>query len=236
MAMDIFRCDLVLYVMMISYLLEHVCYCLGEKQINGSLINHLYYQNITLYKPNITAYVNTTNAAQTSSLNYSLIKTLNYGNLSEHYMTGIENKTESELDHSDGTKLPSTILITSPAVAVGIFIFICIAYKWHTVQLDSQAKELAAQMGSAHFPSPCIPCSPCHNSHRLLPPSDSININSSCLSESDLPGTRRKSLRTPSPILLSPPRLGSHRGSSWSALSDQEVISHSPRRHSTFLL
>lgn len=131
--------------------------------------------------------------------------------------------------------LPLPIIIASPAVAIGIVIFICVAYKWHTHQLDTQAKELAEQM-AANCPSPCMPCSPCHNTHRLLPPSPSISPVSPSHSDADLIGTRRKSMLSSSPSTLSPPGFGNKRGSSWSALSDQELLSHSPRRHSTFLL
>jgi hypothetical protein len=230
--MEQFKYDVVSFIMMVLW---HVCHCLGGKGQNDSFNNIFNHPNVTLFNINATVEENSTNIVQTR-FNHSVVDTLYYSNFSGYNISGKGKTKDSGLNYSDDTPLPATILIASPAVAVGIFLFICLAYKWHTVQLDSQAKELAAQVGYGHCPSDCIPCSPCHNSQRLLPPSDSITMNSPCLSENELHGTRRKSLRTPSPVLLSPPNLANHRGSSWSALSDQEVISHSPRRHSTFLL
>ncbi|KAL4230280.1 hypothetical protein ACF0H5_010665 [Mactra antiquata] len=140
--------------------------------------------------------------------------------------------------------LPIPIMVASPAVAVCIIVFICVAYKLHTKQLDEQAKQLAIQVaaGTVQCPSPILPSSPSHTSQRLLP---QCTVQSSSLqvlyhSESDFNGPRRKSLRTPSPTsqILLTPNMGirDKRGSSWSALSDNEIVNHSPRRHSTFLL
>lgn len=156
--------------------------------------------------------------------------------------TSVTERQMSPTPDSPEEGLPVTILVASPAVAVGIIIFICVAYKWHTKQLDDQAKELAIQLaaGIDDSSSPCLPCSPSGSAQRPLPTVQSSGLRVLCHSESDLQGPRRKSLRTPSPtsqILLSPAMgIGDKRGSSWSALSDQEIISHSPRRHSTFLL
>lgn len=146
-----------------------------------------------------------------------------------------ESRDFTTIAPSRNNELPIPIMIASPAVAVAIVIFICLAYRWHTHQLDAQAKELALQL-AVNCPSPCMPCSPCHTTQRLLPPNPTMNTSSPSHSDTDLLGARRKSLRSASPTLLAPPGLGNKRGSSWSALSDQEIVSHSPRRHSTFLL
>ena len=123
------------------------------------------------------------------------------------------------------SELPLPILIASPVAALSIVILICIAYKWHSVQLDEQAKKLAIEKAVGQCnDSPCHPCSPCRATHRLVPPGQAR-------AESDMTGTRRKSLRTPTPSI------SRSRGSLWSA--DQEVLTHvhaSPRRHSTFIL
>ena len=142
-----------------------------------------------------------------------------------------------------GNNLPLPIMIASPAVAVAIVIFICVTYKWHAMQLDQQAKNLALRVaaGACAPPSTWLPCSPCRPSQRLLTPNSPSSDfefprSPSCSS------TRKKSMRTPTPpLLLTPPPhvLGGKRGSrssNWSAISDQEVVNSSPRRHSTFLL
>lgn len=173
------------------------------------------YSNKT--QPHMTAIPNTIQNGNISGLNESEVN-----------VTATEKRIATTTRSPYERKLPLPIMIASPAVAVGIIIFICVAYKAHTIQLNAQAKDLALQIAAEQCSSPCMPCSPYNNTQELLQPSHS---------DSDLLGARRKSLRTPSPTLLAPPPgLGSHRGSTWSALSDQEIVSHSPRRHSTFLL
>lgn len=181
------------------------------------------YSNKT--QTHMTDIPNTIQAANTTGLNESEVN-----------VTATEKRIATTTRAPMERKLPIPIMIASPAVAVGIVIFICVAYKAHTMQLNAQAKDLALQVAAEQCSSPCMPCSPSQNTQTLLPPSHSMNSNSPSHSNSDLLGARRKSLRTPSPTLLAPPDLGSHRGSTWSALSDQEIVSHSPRRHSTFLL
>ena len=125
------------------------------------------------------------------------------------------------------SELPLPILIASPVAAISIVILICIAYKWHSVQLDEQAKKLAIERAADQCPSPCDPCSPCRTTQRLVP-------SGQARADGEVTGGRRKSLRTPTP----PPSVSrSSRASLWSA--DQEVLTHvhsSPRRHSTFIL
>ncbi|XP_053400865.1 uncharacterized protein LOC128557495 [Mercenaria mercenaria] len=233
MKVDIAACRF-FCVMFVCYLMAELCEGLGEKKLNTSETRHLNIHNVTLNMLNLPLNMNKTNMTHTS-------KDIRYGNgtvknMNEGNFTVTEKLTDNVPNKPDETPLPIPVMVASPAVAVGIFIFICVAYKWHTVQLDAQAKELAVHITSGECPGPCIPCSPCNNTQILLPLSHSVNTTSQFHSDSDLCGARRKSLRTPSPILLAPPGLGNHGGSSWSALSDQEVISHSPRRHSTFLL
>lgn len=120
------------------------------------------------------------------------------------------------------SELPLPILIASPVAAVSIVLLICIAYKWHSIQLDEQAKKLAIERTA----NQCHSSSPCRTTQRLVPPGRAR-------ADSDLSGGRRKSLRTPTP----PPNISRSRASLWSA--DQEVLTHvhaSPRRHSTFIL
>lgn len=149
------------------------------------------------------------------------------------------NNTYFTPPHSRGQSL--TITVASLAVAIAIAIFIVVAYKFHVLQLDAKRKEFAEQLKGCTYPSPCLSCSPRR--------SDSQNAKLLRISQSQsepdhvtsLTSGRRKSLRTPTPPLLSPPTsLGSKRGSrcsTWSSLSDQDVLgTSSPRRHSTFIL
>lgn len=153
-----------------------------------------------------------------------------------------ENATQSVINITDddsaseGTKGQTlTITIASLAVTVAIVIFICVAYKFHAIQLDAKKKEIANQLMGCRYPSQCLDESPqCPEF-----PKDNLQPDG----DQTLPvcsGTR-KSLRTLTPPLLSPPpSLGSKRGSrcsTWSNLSDQDVfVGPVPRRHSSFIL
>lgn len=122
------------------------------------------------------------------------------------------------------SELPLPILIASPVAALSIVLLICIAYKWHSIQLDEQAKKFAIERAADQSDAPA---SPCRATQRLVPPGHAR-------AECDLnAGGKRKSLLTPTP----PPSISRSRASLWSA--DQEVLTHvhaSPRRHSTFIL
>lgn len=242
MKADISACH-ISYITLIIYLTVTLCGCLATNNVNkgDKMDSNNFASTLGNSSSNIT--YNLTNVTPLES--NKTTTNIRNGNGTDKNSSGtVVSVTEQITDMSgkdpDEAPLPIPLMVASPAVAVGIFIFICIAYKWHTTQLDAQARKLAEQVTSGRTsgqtPSPCIPCSPCHNTQRLLLPSQSAASTSPYHSDSDLMGARRKSLRTPSPVLLLPPGLGNHRGSSWSALSDQEVVNHSPRRHSTFLL
>jgi hypothetical protein len=218
-------------VQLICVLMVTACQCLQDKP-QSKPKEHVY--SVTQDIPNIPTNNYTAGKVKVSKdrleTNVSVNKLRN-----KTTVTGTEKQTASK--RSDDEPLPIPIMVASPAVAVSVFIFICVAYKWHAFQLDAQAKELAAQLGAVECPSPCIPCSPCRNTRRLLPPSQPMQSSYPSHSDSDLLGARGKNSQSLSPMLLSPPRgSGSHRGSSWSAFSDHEVINNSPRRHSTLLL
>lgn len=235
MKADIRACHI---IALIIYLMVTLCGCLATNNVSKS--DKIGSDNFARTLGNASS--NTTyDRTNMTPLEKNNNTNIGNGNETGKNSSGIAVSVTEQITDTSGkdpeeAPLPIPLMVASPAVAVGIFIFICIAYKWHTAQLDAQARKLAEQVTSGQSPSPCIPCSPCHNTQRLLLPSQSAASTSLYHSDSDLMGARRKSLRTPSPVLLLPPGLGNHRGSSWSALSDQEVVNHSPRRHSTFLL
>ncbi|KAH3864212.1 hypothetical protein DPMN_027228 [Dreissena polymorpha] len=208
-------------------ILEPVC----SKAFDGKKIkdSNAHVNNLTL-----NGYVPINSSV---GIQYHDVDTNNYSNINPKERFDASKSSPPRPEVSEPLPLP--IMIASPAMAVGIFIFICIAYKLHKAQLDEQAKQVAIRFAAGACPSPCVPCSPCRTTQRLLSPPSPMDMDLS----SHFP--RRKSLRTttppPSMLLAPPPRAsGSSRGSrcsNLSALSDFEVINHaSPRRHSTFLL
>jgi hypothetical protein len=221
------------HVFLLCYLLITVCLCFGEKVEHTADRKNADILNVTLSEPNVL--FGTTAAKEPLLINDTLKTNTSLNKVNTKELTGTEKQTASELTNKD--LMPIPIMVASPAVAIAIFIFICVAYKWHTIELDAEAKEFAAQLGSVHCPSPCIPCSPHRYTQRLLPPSSQMQSSYLYHSDSDLLGARRNLLHTPPQIFLSPPRgLDNFKASSLSALSDQEVINQSSRRHSTFLL
>lgn len=143
-------------------------------------------------------------------------------------------------------ELPMAMIIAGPAAAVSIFLFLCIAYYFHNLQLNKKVKRLSITLYVT--PEPSTENSNCDSTyshtrtHKLVPaPSPSPipfgggNRNHSTR-DSDLfcNNQRRKSIMPPP--TLGVPNLGK-RGSNWSAIADQEILTMSaPRRHSTFIL
>jgi hypothetical protein len=151
-----------------------VCSCLQRKsefKSGGTIQNNLHHLHDK----------NSTNKIQVKD---EILKAnLSIKNTTNKDVTATQKQTASE--HSDEEPLPIPILIASAAVAVAIFIFISLAYKWHAYQLDAQAKESDAQLDSIECPSPSIPCSPCRNTQRLVPPSQSMQMSFQCQSDSE---------------------------------------------------
>ena len=151
--------------------------------------------------------------------------------------TGETNSTTSSGGSPDQTL---TITIASLAVSVAIVIFICVAYKFHALQLDAKKKEIAHQLLTCQYPSQCLTGSPGpSDAHKdsMLP----VSSQSQSDSETATPSGRRKSSRTQtSPLLSAPLSLSSKRGSrcsTWSSSSDHDTCTSSaPRRHSSFVL
>ena len=149
---------------------------------------------------------------------------------------GVQDMTDSSLDYLNYTpkrELPMAMIIAGPVAAVSIMLFLCASYYWHTVQLDRQAKQLSITL----FVTP-----DCKDTNGDLPvrpqklvPSKSKHLREN--SDFNLYSQRRKSTLSVPTSLVPPPLAMGKRGSSWSALADQEILNLSaPRRHSTFIL
>ena len=165
-------------------------------------------------------------------LAYNVTKTSDNDTLSEEI--GEINNAKDYLTFTPKKELPLAMIVAGPAAAVGIMIFLCATYYWHTVQLDRQAKRLSITLfvtpdektpdGEASVPS---------RPQRLVPSKSKTFLNA------DFGGAynqRRKSTLS-APTLMPPTASMGKRGSSWSALADQEIVNLSaPRRHSTFIL
>lgn len=158
---------------------------------------------------------------------------------SENTTLLVINTTDDDLTSGGSREQTLTITVASLAVMVAIVVFICVAYKFHALQLDAKRKEVTRQLMGCRYPSQCLVGPP----HCPDSPKDSIVTGTQPQPdiEQTVSSTRRKGVRTPTPPLLSPPpSLGSKRGSrcsTWSNLSDQDVFAGpAPRRHNSFIL
>ena len=169
----------------------------------------------------------------TYDLGYNVTKTSDNDTLNEE--TGEINSSKEYLTFTPKKELPLGMIIAGPAAAVGIMIFLCATYYWHTVQLDRQAKRLSITL----FVTPDdktkdIDAPAPSRSQRLVPSKSKTFMNAEF---SGGYNQRRKSTLSAPTTLMPPSASMGKRGSSWSALADQEIINLSaPRRHSTFIL
>jgi hypothetical protein len=107
------------------------------------------------------------------------------------------------------TKLPLPFIIACSSVAVFILVFATAAYCCHSAQLDARARQLAIELAISE-----LPC---------------ISIEKEIVTKGRK--ARKSSIRT-----ATLPAPGSKRGSTFSSLTDQEVLAFAPRRQSTFIL
>lgn len=114
-------------------------------------------------------------------------------------------------------ELPIPLIIASPVVAVGIIIFLLIAFYWHSVQLDARAREFALQFN-------------------VIPEDNKVKGKSSTAVETT--ESKKKvcrNSRTPSIPPLSNRRASIHQKN----LGEKETMAPPPssaRRQSTFIL
>lgn len=159
------------------------------------------------------------NFEHNQTLNGSIITKINVS-----VVLDSDNSLLTEYSGSPPRDPPIPLLIASSVAAIGILIFICLAYYCHSLQLDSRARQLAVKLATK-------------TSFVGVPPSyTSTSIMSATDSELSYQ-KRRNTLRAPS-LTPSVPSSRSLRGSvNWSALADHDVVTYSaPRRHSTFII
>jgi hypothetical protein len=131
-------------------------------------------------------------------------------------------------------ELPMALIIAGPTAAASIFIFLCVAYYFHNAQLNRKAKRLSATLFVPQDVNSLS--SNCSSPTGVLPPSQRYIHTARLSRDSDIFGPRRKSMISIHTLSM-PPSVHGKRGSNWSALADQEILSLSaPRRHSTFIL
>ena len=176
------------------------------------------------------------------------------GNISEFFSDDLyereksnngANRTMKDTDKNSNfhnqreRELPMAMIIAGPAAAVGIALFLCILYYWHTRQLDSKARQLSISLyispdeSSDSNDSIKQPM----NAHVSRSPRSTLPPPLSAPAPSIPPLAQRRKSTLSVPSLGIPGNLHHKRGSSWSAIADQEIINISaPRRHSTFIL
>lgn len=146
-----------------------------------------------------------------------------------------QNKTNiksASLFQEPKKDLPLALIIAGPTAAVSIFIFLCIAYYFHNAQLNRKAKRLSVTL---YVPPDLNSISSNCSSPAGTPAQRFVQL-SRLSRDSDMFGPRRKSMLSVQALSI-PPNVHNKRGSNWSALADQEILSLSaPRRHSTFIL
>ena len=202
------------------------------KNMSQALENANYMSNKSMVLNGIGMFVNSVLDSRNSSSTDLAQTDTKTGN--NDTAKAVKDMTNSSLDYvifPPRRELPLAMIIAGPVAAISILLFLCVTYYWHTVQLDKQAKRLSITLfvrpdnkendGDARA-----------STQKLVP------IKSKHFRESDLNmhSQRRKSTLSV-PTLVPPSAAMGKRGSSWSALADQEIINLSaPRRHSTFIL
>jgi hypothetical protein len=166
-------------------------------------------------------------------------------NNSMHYFLNYSQQEFSERSTSGAQTSPSTyeqskrnlpvaMIIAGPTAAASIFIFLCVAYYFHNAQLNRKAECLSVTLFVPQSVNSLS--SNCSSPTCVLPPPHRYIHTARLSRDSDILGPRRKSMISIHTLSL-PPSIMGKRGSNWSALADQEILSLSgPRRHSTFIL
>lgn len=208
-----------------NLLLRHYCGCTDSKDI---------VKNSTVIKMNST---NETHI--TSEWAHLSNDTLEYYKLNGVENTSFATDSEkvslvTEFPRHRRKELPLAIIIAGPAATFSICIFLCIAFYFHNLQLNNRAKTLSFTLHiKPDVSSESTICTSSTSTQVQLLPQTS---NARGLSRDEILSQKRKSALT-APTLPVPPTVQQKRGSSWSALADQEIVSiPAPRKHSTFLL
>lgn len=170
----------------------------------------------------LEAHLNNTN-------NYTINKT----NIYESSTVGNENATEQAVLQPKTKEQTLAIMIASIVVAIAIVIFICVAYKFHVIQLDAAKRAAVDEIVACSYPSPCMSRTPRSESQvqNLL----RADTNTEPDNDPD-PGTSASTARRKCKPSPSPPLLSTHNsfivktGSICNSLSDEDVfINDSPQ-------
>ena len=184
-------------------------------------------------------------------LEYNLDNSTITGNTSVRELKIVSDKKSStetmdQFPPPPRKELPMAMIIAGPAAAVSIFLFLCIAYYFHNLQLNKKVKRLSITLYVT--PDPSTESSNCDSSngharttHKLVPAPSPSPVSSrgsgprTHSRDNDIfSNTRRKSIMPPSSLGV--PNMNK-RGSNWSAIADKEILTLSaPRRHSTFII
>lgn len=238
------KCDLLTLLTVMIYLLMEFqfpnCQLLGTMKNNGPYTKGIYStksvsEDVNDTMDNSAVIFNgtwTNPAPKDNHFNASFGNVFQNGSVTkemEHNNSLIVMKTAFE---NRKKELPLAMIIAGPTAAVSICIFLCIAYYFHNAQLNSRAKRLSITLYvSPDLNSVSSTCS----SPTFMSPQRQVPTRRMSR-DSDIFSPRRKStlsVHTPS----KPASTHGKRGSNWSALADQEILSLSaPRRHSTFIL
>ena len=171
------------------------------------------------------------------------------GSVSQHLRISKDNSTKgqtenesrdnfqiSDIHHHREKELPLTIIIVGPAAAVGICLFLCIAFYFHNMQLNNQAKRLSITLNvppQPHYISNAFLDINSTGTQQPMQPSPSPSVR---IPRDDMFAYNQKRKSTVSTLNV-PSTLQHKRGSSWSAYADQETLTlAAPRRHSTFII
>lgn len=131
--------------------------------------------NLTQMSLNLTNIMDIENSTNTYMLNYVNYTNAVINNSSEADASRNRNITENLTEHIKEDLLPVPIMIAAPTVIVFIFIFLCVAYKFHSIQLDKQSKDIQS-----------VPCSSCNEAQSLISPQLPSSFEHQCQPESDM--------------------------------------------------
>ncbi|ESO98005.1 hypothetical protein LOTGIDRAFT_239141 [Lottia gigantea] len=169
---------------------------------------------------NDTDIFNVSNIANYSSLNVSNTNIV---------VDDVHKPLSAPLQPGVTKEFPLALVVASPVVAVSILIFFCIAYYWHSSQLDKRAQMLAIQQAAD---------AECGLGQRSPEPERNVIHLDEGLPGNGHPGggtgSGRKHRGRPGRRISSPTNTGAKRGST---VTDKDILTHyAARRHSTFFI
>jgi hypothetical protein len=166
--------------------------------------------------------------------NISIQSFLNYSQQEFSEQNTSDVQTSPSTYEKPKRELPLAMIIAGPTAVASIFIILCVAYYFHNAQLNKNGERLSMTLFVPEDDNSLS--SYCSSPTGVLPTPHRYIHTARQSRDSDILGPRRKSMISIHTLSL-PPSIMGKRGSNWSALADQEILSLSgPRRHSTFIL